>query len=61
MMILWLVIIVGLVYYLYYNNPNGQKKVDYKSAKSILMERLVKGEITIEEFNRLNNTLKENE
>lgn len=60
MMVLWFVIIGVLVYFLIGGNFN-LNSFQRKSADNHLDERLAKGEISIEEYQELKATLKENE
>ena len=57
MMFLWVVIIGILIYYLFNNN------VDFKNTKETpiqtLKKRLAKGEITIEEYQKILKTYQE--
>ncbi|XMB71464.1 hypothetical protein RJI07_04930 [Mycoplasmatota bacterium WC30] len=58
MMILWFVIIGVLVYFLIGGNIN-LNSFQKSSAVNHLEERLAKGEISIEEYQKLKSTLKE--
>ncbi|MGS0972176.1 MAG: SHOCT domain-containing protein [Candidatus Izemoplasmataceae bacterium] len=60
MMILWFVLIGILVYFLVGGDWN-LNSFQRKSAGNHLDERLAKGEISIEEYQKLKTTLKENE
>lgn len=58
MMILWIVIIVILLFLLLDGNINFEN-LHSKSAKSIVDERLVRGEISIADYNELRAIIKE--
>jgi uncharacterized membrane protein len=58
MMIFWLVIIGALFYMLIGGNINLGNIT--KNADNVLDERLAKGEISVEEYEQIKRTLKEN-
>jgi len=58
-MILWF-IIIGVLVYLFIGGNFNLNSFQRKSADNHLDERLAKGEISIEEYQEIKNTLKEN-
>lgn len=58
MMFFWVLIIIGFIYLLM--NEKIDIKVKQHDSMSALNERLVSGEITIEEYNEIKKTIRGN-